>query len=219
MNSPTSILCAAPSRVEIGEPFALKVKVLGPLRKIDSSGNWNDPKPALHGPFNLNVSRSVQYHDDCLPEWAGSLMVDAGEALHRDRQLEFDGQNQGVFSGDTRPTRLFEGLTLHEPGFHLIRLIDPESGAEGWSNPICVSDSAPEFRIFWGDPHWQTFFSDGVRCPEELYAFARDEAFLDFGSVSDHMEGITERQWEYFQSVINDYCYVRITTENGNIAW
>ncbi len=205
VNYPTSIFCVAPSRVALGEPFALKIKVLGPLRKINCSGNWKDSKPALNGPFNLNVARNIQYHDDCLPEWRGNLEVDAGKALHGDRNLEFDGRNQGAFPGDTRPICIFEGYTLHEPGFHFIRIIDPDSGAEGWSNPIYVSDSPLQFRIFWGDPHWQTFFSDGIRCPEELYAFARDEAFLDFGAVSDHMEGITERQWDYFQAVTNDF--------------
>ena len=58
---------------------------------------------------------------------------------------------------------------------------------EAWSNPIRATETAPAERIFWGDPHWQTFFSDGIRCPEELYAFARDEAFLDFGAITDHM--------------------------------
>ncbi len=205
MSPPTSIFCVSPSRLAPGEPFALKVKVLGPLRKVGCSGNWNDQKPGLEGPFNLNVSRSIQYHDDCLPEWDGRLTVDASQALKGQRQLEFDGRNQGVFPGDTRPIRTFAGFTLHEPGFHFIRLYDPDSGAEGWSNPIYVSNSHPDYRIFWGDPHWQTFFSDGIRCPEELYAFARDEAFLDFGAVTDHMEGVTERQWGYFQAVTNDF--------------
>ena len=31
------------------------------------------------------------------------------------------------------------------------------------------------------------------------------EAFLDFGAISDHMEAITDRQWDYFQAVSNDY--------------
>jgi hypothetical protein len=86
-----------------------------------------------------------------------------------------------------------------------LRLIEPESGLERWLNPMYVTPEAPTERIFWGDPHWQTFFSDGVRCPEELYAFARDEGFLDFGAISDHMEALSDRQWEYFMAVTNDF--------------
>lgn len=202
---PIAIRCVAPSRLAVGEPFSIKIKLLGPVRKVACSGSFCDRKPALHSPFNLNVARQIQYHDNCLPEWSGQLTADAGAALSDPEELVFDGKRQGVFPGDTRPIRVFRGFTLESPGFHFIRLIDKESGVEGVSNPIYVTEKQPDYRIFWGDPHWQTFFSDGIRCPEELYTFARDEAFLDFGAISDHMEAITERQWEYFQAVTNDF--------------
>jgi hypothetical protein len=59
--------------------------------------------------------------------------------------------------------------------------------------------------LYWGDLHSQTFFSDGLRCPEELYHFARDEAFLDVFALSDHTESLTDRQWDYFVAVTNDF--------------
>ncbi|MBU0607180.1 MAG: CehA/McbA family metallohydrolase [Armatimonadetes bacterium] len=52
--------------------------------------------------------------------------------------------------------------------------------------------------------HSQTFLSDGLRSPEELYAFARQEAFLDVFALADHTEMITPRQWEYMVGVTND---------------
>lgn len=202
---PVGVHCVAPSRVAVGESFDIKVKVLGPIREINCSGGWNDHKPALHGPFNRNVQRQIHYHDNCLPEWCGELMVDGGNALSGPRELVYDGTHQGVFPGDSRPIQVFRGFRFEKPGFHFIRLVDKQSGVEGLSNPIYSTEDAPASRIFWGDPHWQTFFSDGIRCPEELYAFARDEGFLDFGAISDHMEAITDRQWDYFQAVANDY--------------
>lgn len=202
---PTAIRCVVPSRVAAGEAFAIKVKLLGPIRAITCSGEFNDRKPALHGPFNRNVQRQIQYHDNCLPEWRGKLTVPAGTALAGPKELTFDGTRQGVFPGDARPIRVFPGFHLETPGVHFIRLVDKESGVEGSSNPIYVTQDPPATRIFWGDPHWQTFFSDGIRCPEELYAFARDEGFLDFGAIADHMEAITDRQWDYFQAVTNDF--------------
>lgn len=202
---PVAFRCVVPSRVAVGETFAIKVKVLGPVREIKCGGrSWNR-KPALHGPFNRNVERGIQYHDNCLPQWEGKLAVDSGAALSGPTELIFDGKHQGVFPEDTRPIRVFEGFCLKTSGFHFIRLVDRESGMEAYSNPVFVTEEQPLTRIFWGDPHWQTFFSDGIRCPEELYAFARDEAFLDFGAISDHMEAVTDRQWEYFQAVANDY--------------
>ena len=75
---PLGVRVVAPSRVGVGEPFAMKVKVLGPIHKIDSAGGWNDRKPTLRGPFNLNVQRQIHYHDNCPAEWTGRLGVEAG---------------------------------------------------------------------------------------------------------------------------------------------
>lgn len=204
MTEPKDIRCVIPSRLGVGESFSVKVRVLGSVRKIESAGGWNTYKPGLRGPFNLNVQRQIQFMDNCLPEWAGTLEIDAAE-LDGDTTLAFNGRDQGIFPGDVRPIKVFDGFKWTRPGFHFLKLTDPVSGIECLSNPCYVSEAAPSFRIFWGDPHWQTYFSDGIRCPEELYAFARDQGFLDFGAISDHMEGVSDRQWDYFQAVTNDY--------------
>ncbi len=205
MTDPEGIRCVAPSVVQTGEAFALKVKLTGPLRPVASSGQWNTPKPSLRTPFNLNVERGIQYHDNCLPEWTGKIAVEGGASLSGPARLAFDGVAQGSFQGDVRPILAMPGYKFASPGIHFVRLVDTKSGVEGWSNAIRVTEDRPSVRIYWGDPHWQTFFSDGIRCPEELYAFARDEGFLDFGAISDHIEALTDRQWEYFQAVTDDY--------------
>jgi hypothetical protein len=199
------MLIVGPSRVAVGEAFELRVKLLGPVRPIASKAGFNTLKPRLHGPFNLNVERKIQYLDHALPEWAGTLTVDGGPGLDGPRTLVFDGKDQGVFPGDTRPIKTFGPFRWTTPGFHFLRLVEAASGLEAGANPAFVSAAPPAERLYWGDPHWQTFFSDGIRCPEELYAFARDEAFLDFGALSDHMEAVTDRQWDYFRSVTEDF--------------
>ena len=202
---PVAIRCVIPSRLGVHEPFALKVRVLGEAYRVPCEGNWNTHKPALRGPYNLNVARDIPYMDNCLPSWQGTLRVDGVGGFSGPDAIHFDGEHQGVFAGDTRPIGVFSGLQWTTPGMHFLRLIDPVSGVEAWSNPVYVTDEPPAVRLFWGDPHWQTFFSDGVRCPEELYAFARDEGFLDFGAITDHMEAVTDRQWDYFVAVTNDF--------------
>jgi len=193
-----------PSRVAVGEPFAVKARVLGEIRTLEPHNAWNTWKPRLHGPFNYSVQRDIPYLDNCLPEWQGTLQVDGGSALDGPETLVFDGR-QGAFPGDTRPIGVFAGFRWTQPGMHFLRLIDEASGVEAWANAVYVSEEKPVERLYWGDPHWQTYFSDGIRCPEELYAFARDEAFLDFGAITDHMEAVTDRQWDYFTAVTNDF--------------
>ncbi len=200
---PSGMLIVIPSRLGVGEPFELKVKLLGPVQVVPSFGGALNPKPRPRGPYNLNPSRGIQYLDSCLGQWRGRLRLDAPN-LDGPDQIVFDGCSQGVFPGDRRPILTVSGLRWKAPDIQFLRLIDTDSGLEAWSNPTCVTEQPPTERIWWGDPHWQTFFSDGIRCPEELYAFARDEAFLDFGAISDHMEAVTDRQWDYFQAVTDD---------------
>ena len=203
--APESFLCVAPSMLGVGEEFAVRVKVLGPVVEVPNANAWNTVKPRLRGPFNVSVQRGIKYLDNCLPEWTGTLEVDGGGALEGPARLEFDGADQGVFPGDARPIKTFGGFRWTRPGFHFLKFTDPASGIQAWANPVYVTEESPQRRLYWGDPHWQTFFSDGIRCPEELYAFARDEAFLDFGALSDHLEAVTDRQWDYMVAVTNDY--------------
>ena len=205
MSNPTGARCVVPSRVGVGEPFTVKLRLLGPVHPVPCSGNWCDRKPRLKGPFNLNVSRKIQFMDNTLETWTGTLQAKRDASLSGPDRVVFDGVDQGVFEGDIRPIKVVEGFCWNKPGFHFVQFTDPVSGLTFSSNPMFVTPAAPAERIYWGDPHWQTFFSDGIRCPEELYAFARDEGFLDFGAISDHMEAVTNRQWDYFQAVTNDY--------------
>jgi len=206
---PQSIHCVIPSRLAVGEPFKLKLRVLGEYRLLPFAAGWNLMPPNLRGHFNTSSrvfnGMNLEFYDDCLPEWSGRLDVSGDAALSGPGTIEFDGTKQGALLGDTRPIREIDGFCWTEPGFHFLRVVDPVSGAEGWSNPVYVTPEPPTARLFWGDPHWQTFFSDGLRCPEELYAFARAEAFLDFGAITDHVEAITDRQWDYFVGVTNDF--------------
>jgi len=200
----TGMLVVVPSRVGVNEPFAIKVKLRGELRELVSHAAWNTPKPSLHGPFNLNVQRGIQYLDDCPPQWSGKLTVEA-DGLRGPDALVFDGTKQGAFPGDTRPIGVFDGFAFERPGVHFIQVTDPESGLTVSSNPMQVTAQPPTERIWWGDPHFHTCFSDAIRCPEELYAFARDEAFLDFAAMTDHMEALTDPMWQYFQTVTDGY--------------
>lgn len=62
-----------------------------------------------------------------------------------------------------------------------------------------------EYNLYYGYLHAHTSYSDGEGLPEEAYAMVRDEAKLDFFSVTDH--GILlhiwpwEQQWEKIKEV------------------
>lgn len=200
---PTGFLVVTPMLVGVNESITIKLKVLSDPYHVGRA-SWCLRPPRLISPSNLSP-QGTDYMDNTLQEWEGVVEIDGGNALEGPKSVVFDGKNQGVFNGDKRPIKHCGGWKWSKPGIYWINVIDRKTGVRGVSNPVIVKEKVPGKRIFWGDIHWQSYFSDGLRFPEELYYFARDEAFLDFGAATDHSEALTDRQWEYFVGVANDF--------------
>ena len=197
----TGFFVAAPSRVAVGEEFSLGVK--GLTKPYPVGWACYRPVPQLASTYNLSP-RGIAYLDNSPRGWRGRVSLAGGSGYAGPRAFNFV-DCEGAFPGDDRPIARVSGLRFEKPGVRFVTVRDRESGITAKSNPIIVTESEPKDRIYWGDLHSQTFFSDGLRCPEELYAFARDEAFLDIFAMADHAEFLTDRQWEYFVDVTNDY--------------
>ncbi len=199
--TPTDIKIVVPSTVAVGEPFAIGVKLLTEPFQVGAACYY--PVPSLIGRYNESP-RGIRYMDNVPPNFAGEITLDGGDGYSGPSSVKFTNGG-GPYPGDTRPIRRVEGAAFSTPGIRYIQAVDPAAGVSGLSNPIRVTGQPPPEHLYWGDIHCQTFFSDGLRCPEELYSFARDEAFLDIFALSDHSESLTERQWDYFAAVTNDF--------------
>lgn len=191
----------APSVLGIGEPFSLRVRLL--TEPFLAKAVWYGKTPSVNSRFNASP-RGTRYMENVPPRWEGSVTIDGGKGYSGPESFPFAG-GPGPYPGDKRPIRTIEGMSFSTPGTKFITVQDPVSGVAGRSNPIRVTAQPPVERLFWGDIHCHSFFSHGLRCPEELYAFARDEAFLDIFALTEHSEEITDRQWNYFTGVTNDF--------------
>jgi hypothetical protein len=169
----------APSTVAVGEEFSLRIKAL--TEPYRAPVQCYRKFPRLASPFNLSP-RGIHYLDNAAERWEGVLEIEGPRG-----PAEIDCADlAGTFPGDDRAIGEIEGFSFGEEGVQFIRIRDPKTGISGESNPICVTAEPPEYRLYWGDLHSQTFFSDGLRCPEELYHFARHEGFLDIFALADH---------------------------------
>ena len=65
---PKGMLVVTPSRVTVGESFAICVKLRGDVHHVPCENAFCTVKPRQRGPFNLNVQRGIQYLDDTLAE-------------------------------------------------------------------------------------------------------------------------------------------------------
>jgi len=99
-----------------------------------------------------------------------------------------------TFTAEDRGVHRCENIVLHTTGDHTISINDGRRTAR--SNPVRVTDTAPEQHVFWGDLHTHTLHSDGRGTVEQAYDFAKRVAGLDFAAVSDHAFEIVDEMWE-----------------------
>ena len=200
------ISLTAPSTVLKGEKFSLGVKILTDPYPVVAGGCWS-VRPSFVSPFNFS-SRGFLYTDDALPDFKGNIEFSGGSGYKGPSAFSF-ADGKGPLFNDTRAIRrITDKISFDTSGIKYISCIQPESGVTGISNPIHVYSNEAELeegKLFWGDIHCHTFFTDGLRCPEELHLFAKDEAFLDIFALSDHSEWISDRQWDYFANVAKDF--------------
>lgn len=201
--SPSTISIVAPSTIQVNEPFSVGIRMLTDPYFTKWGPDWSRTGATVNGPFNKSP-RGIHFMDNVLPAWKGSVRISGSDGFTGRAKYSFS-EGTGPYQKDHRPIRRLEGFRFSKPGVKYIKVVDPVSGIEGVSNAIKVSHIKMEDRLFWGDTHCHSIFGDGVRTPEELHAFARDEAFLDVFSHTEHTEAITDDQWDYFSAVANRF--------------
>jgi hypothetical protein len=102
--------------------------------------------------------------------------------------------------------------TFYTPGLHTLTVSD--GTVQATSNVLRVTTDPPLSKIYFGDMHAHTPFSDGVVPLHAQYDYARRTALLDFASVTDHDSVFTwnplnSRKWSKLKS------YVDLETEAG----
>ena len=168
---------------------------------------WTRPDIAAIIDIYNTTPRGQTYMQNTLPDFRGELCIE-GPGQHRgpDKLTTTPIQRpRSVLQNAGAAVFAAEGLSFSAPGFYTLAVVEPTSGISGRTNPIRVTAANPVERLFWGDIHCHTFFTDGLRSPEQVHDFARNRAFLDVFALADHSETLTDRMWEYFCQVTNDY--------------
>ncbi len=85
------------------------------------------------------------------------------------------------FTREHAGRRRVEGVA-REPGIYRLRARAADK--EVLSNPLVVTAEGP--RVYWGDLHGHSNFSDGTGVPEDYFVYARDVSDLDVIALTDH---------------------------------
>jgi hypothetical protein len=180
----------------------LPVKIPGPLVKAaETVGVFARRRPsirtllanraqtptALHGilPSTVaageDVSLTVQVWDQCerlVDDFAGEIQLDATDgAATLPTAVDIEADDGGVVSvGD---------ITFGTPGIQYVTLHHPSTGTFV-ANPVRVTADPPDERLYWGDIHLHSQFSDGASGVKSGLQFGRDVMDLDVVAYTDH---------------------------------
>ncbi len=95
--------------------------------------------------------------------------------------LSLGGRPEAPFSGTLRCPDSFESRRLE------VTVRAAEGDLRGTSDPALIVEADFPYRLYWGDLHGHTQYSDGLaESYEEYFRFGRDLAALDVCAASDH---------------------------------
>jgi len=196
------IRVVAPSTAAVGQEFELKVKVLVKPAFMQSNAFVTEIPSVKSGAIS---PRGITYMNNVHANFKGTLEIESDDSYAGPSRLSFT-ETKGPYEHDRRAIRFVGGLKFKQAGIHYITLKDPKTGTVQKSNPVCVTEKKPAENLYWGDIHSHGILGDGIRFPEELHYFARDEGLLDIYSYSEHSEYyLTEHMWKYMKDVTNSF--------------
>ena len=95
-------------------------------------------------------------------------------------------------------------ITLDATGVYRYTISSPALSASGELNPILVKET-PEQRLYWGETHGHSGFSEGMGSVDGVYQFARDDARLDFMALTEHDYWMDDAEWETLRNAAIKY--------------
>jgi hypothetical protein len=167
---------------ETAAVFVKRFPALGTLRR-----NRRQHFERLHTILPSNavvgepISGSVQVWDQC-----ERLIADASGEFHLD-STDPDAEIPAsvTVAPDDEGYRDFGDVTFHTPGVQYLLVTGPD-GERFVSNPVRVTETDPEERIYWGDIHLHSRLSDGTGSMAEGFRYGRDVMDLDVVAYTDH---------------------------------
>lgn len=109
--------------------------------------------------------------------------------------LTVNGQPFRKIAASKQPITVLKDVRFDKPGVYRLAIVSDDGRIEGKSDPVLVEDKPAE-RIYWGETHGHCGFSEGMGKVDDYFTFARDEARLDFTTLSEHDIWLDAREWE-----------------------
>jgi len=191
-NSPRLLWVHAPTTVERGREFDVRVQCWDPYERL--SAVYESTVTFELESYDLNTLEEIGKSDALTPLPYTFTGQERGSSV---AYLINDGKDNGQKSFS---------MSIDTPGIHYIKVTDDVLGSTFYSNPVIVreeSDNGP--HIYWGDLHSHSILSDGSGSLFHNSLYARDIACLDFMGFTDHAEILLWKPgiFDYIEETVN----------------
>jgi hypothetical protein len=119
-------------------------------------------------------------------------------------EVSLDGQAVRSIPAGTEGLAVLKDVAIDKPGTYRFAIRSADGKICGESNPIWV-EADPKFRVYWGETHAHSGFSEGMGSIDGFYKWGRDDARLDFLGLSEHDIWTDAGKWRTMQDAVRRY--------------
>ncbi|MBX9602455.1 MAG: DUF3604 domain-containing protein [Bryobacteraceae bacterium] len=95
-------------------------------------------------------------------------------------------------------------VRIDQPGTYRFQVRSADGKLEAFSNPVWV-ETNPSRRIYWGETHAHSGFSEGMGTVDAFYRWAREDAWLDFAGLSEHDIWMDDSEWRTIDQAVRRF--------------
>ena len=119
-------------------------------------------------------------------------------------EILLDGEPWGKVDASSSAITVVEEIALDNPGVHRFTFRTADGLVTGAANPLWVREGAPR-RVFWGETHGHCGFAEGQGSADSYYRSGRDDARLDFLTLSEHDALMDDWEWKRLSELSRQY--------------
>ena len=154
-------------------------------------------KLVLVAPSTVAVGESFEVLVKAEDRWGNPSNAYGGAVSLAGEGVECTAQGPVRFAENERGAQWVGDFKATHSGLTRIEAADNDAGLRAQSNPIRVSESRTERRLYWADPHGgQLVLNEKFA---DFFRYARDVAGIQFVGFQRNADVISERDWEVQQ--------------------
>jgi hypothetical protein len=119
-------------------------------------------------------------------------------------EISLNGTSVRTVPAGTEGLTVVRDVHIDQPGTYRIEVRSADGKFTTQSNPVWVEQN-PAQRIYWGETHAHSGFSEGMGTIDGFYKWGREDAWLDFGGLSEHDIWLDDSEWKAMNDAVRKY--------------